>query len=91
VTDVKGLGDVPIRSDGTRTIYVKDIGAVEDSADIQAGYALVNGHETVYIPVTKRAEASTLSVVNLVKANLGKFQAVLPEGVKVSYVFDQSP
>jgi multidrug efflux pump subunit AcrB len=91
VTDVKSLGDVPIRSDGTRTVYIHDIGSVEDSADIQTGYALVDGHETVYIPVTKRADASTLSVVNLVKANLDKFQAALPPGVKVRYVFDQSP
>jgi multidrug efflux pump subunit AcrB len=91
VSDVGRLGDVPIRSDGTRTIYVHDIGKVEDSADIQFGYALVNGQRTVYIPVTKRADASTLTVVNLVKQNLAKFQSVLPPGVKVSYAFDQSP
>jgi len=91
VSDVGRLGDVPIRSDGTRTVYVRDIGKVEDAADIQFGYALVNGQRTVYIPVTKRADASTLTVVNLVKQNLGKFQSVLPPGVKVSYAFDQSP
>jgi multidrug efflux pump subunit AcrB len=45
----------------------------------------------VYIPVTKRADASTLSVVNLVKANLPKFQAAVPDDVTVSYEFDQSP
>jgi multidrug efflux pump subunit AcrB len=91
VGDIRGLGSVPIRSDGTRTIFIRDIGTVEDSSDIDTGYALANGHRTVYIPVTKRADASTLSVVNLVKENLPKFQSVLPEGVKVSYQFDQSP
>jgi multidrug efflux pump subunit AcrB len=91
VTDVTRLGEVPIRSDGTRTIFVRDIGTIADSADIEVGYALVNGRRTVYIPVTKRADASTLSVVNLVKQNIPKFQAVLPPGVKVSYEFDQSP
>ncbi len=91
VMDVRRLGDVPIRSDGTRTIFVRDIGTIADSADIEVGYALVNGRRTVYIPVTKRADASTLSVVNLVKQNIPKFQAVLPPGVKVSYEFDQSP
>jgi multidrug efflux pump subunit AcrB len=70
VTDVARLGDVPIRSDGTRTIFVRDIGTIADSADIEVGYALVNGRRTVYIPVTKRADASTLSVVNLVKQNI---------------------
>jgi multidrug efflux pump subunit AcrB len=91
VTDARTLSDVPIRSDGTRTIFVRDIGTVADSADIESGYALLNGRRTVYIPVTKRADASTLSVVSLVKENLPKFQAALPPGVKVSYEFDQSP
>jgi multidrug efflux pump subunit AcrB len=89
--DFKQLEAVPIRADGTRTVYVRDVGTVADSADTQVGYALVNGKRTVYIPVTKRADASTLSVVNLVKENLAKFQSVLPPGVKVSYQFDQSP
>src|SRR4029078_12608175 len=61
------------------------------AADIQTAFALVNGKRTVYMPVTKRADASTLSVVNLVKANLPEFQKVLPDNVKVSYEFDQSP
>jgi multidrug efflux pump subunit AcrB len=91
VANVQHLGDVPIRSDGTRTIFVRDIGTVADSSDIETGYALVDGRRTVYIPVTKRADASTLSVVNLVKQNIPKFQAALPPGVKVSYEFDQSP
>ena len=91
VTNVQRLGDVPIRSQGTRTIFIRDIGVAEDSSDIETGYALVNGRRTVYIPVTKRADASTLSVVSLVKESLPKFQAVLPPGVKVSYEFDQSP
>jgi multidrug efflux pump subunit AcrB len=91
VSDLRSLGDVPIRSDGTRTVFIRDIGKVEDASDIETGYAIVNGHRTVYISVTKRSDASTLSVVNLVKANLPKFQSVLPEGVKVSYEFDQSP
>src|SRR3984885_12983602 len=91
VTNVQRLGDVPIRSQGTRTIFIRDIGVAEDSSDIDTGYALVNGRRTVYIPVTKRADASTLTVVSLVKESLPKFQAVLPAGVKVSYEFDQSP
>jgi multidrug efflux pump subunit AcrB len=86
VTNVERLGDVPIRSQGTRTIFIRDIGFAEDSADIETGYALVNGRRTVYVPVTKHADASTLSVVSLVKESLPKFQAVVPAGV-----FDQSP
>ncbi|MDB5307342.1 MAG: mdtC 2 [Gemmataceae bacterium] len=64
---------------------------IEDASDIPTGYALVNGKRAVYILVTKRANASTLDVVRDVKANLPQMQAVLPEDIKVSFEFDQSP
>jgi multidrug efflux pump subunit AcrB len=84
------LEGVPIRA-GAPTVFLRDVASVEDGTDIATGYALVDGRRTVYIPVTKRADASTLEVVRLVKANLSRFQAVLPDDVKVGYQFDQSP
>jgi multidrug efflux pump subunit AcrB len=53
--------------------------------------ALVNGRRTVYMPVTKRSDASTLTVVDLVKANLPKFKAACPDDINVTFEFDQSP
>jgi multidrug efflux pump subunit AcrB len=50
----------------------------------------VNGRRAVYIPVTKRPDASTLSVVAEVRANLGRFQALVPDDITVSYELDQS-
>jgi multidrug efflux pump subunit AcrB len=91
VSDFKELNNIPIRSQGTRTIFIRDIGSVEDGADIQTGYALVDGHRTVYIPITKRADSSTLAVVQAIKTNLPRFQSVLPDDIQISYQFDQSP
>ena len=50
VGDFKDLNNIPIRSRGTQTIFIRVLGSVEDGADIQTGYALVDGHRTVYIP-----------------------------------------
>jgi multidrug efflux pump subunit AcrB len=91
VRNIKDLESVPIRTGTYPAVFVRDVADVVDGSDIVTSYALVNGRRTVYIPVTKRADASTLSVVSLVKQNLPKFQAVLPPDVKVSYEFDQSP
>jgi multidrug efflux pump subunit AcrB len=91
VRDIRDLEKVPIRSGMYPTVFLRDVATVVDGSDIVTAYALVNGRRTVYIPVTKRSDASTLSVVNLVKANLAKFQGVLPPDVQVSYEFDQSP
>jgi multidrug efflux pump subunit AcrB len=83
------LGKIPLRPGSN--VYLRHLGVIEDASDVQTGYALVNERRAVYILVTKRAEASTLSVVNEVRANLGKMQAVLPADIKVSFEFDQSP
>jgi multidrug efflux pump subunit AcrB len=91
VANIKDLESVPIRLGQYPTVFVRDVGQVTDGSDIVTSYALVNGRRTVYVPVTKRADASTLSVVSLVKENLPRFQGAVQEGITVSYEFDQSP
>src|SRR6266478_735533 len=91
VSNVKEIENLPIRTGSGPTVFLRDIGTIDDSSDIITGYAEVNGRRTVYIPVTKRADASTLSVVNEVKANLAQFQSAVPQDIKIDYEFDQSP
>ncbi|MDR3632544.1 MAG: efflux RND transporter permease subunit [Isosphaeraceae bacterium] len=88
---VQELETIPIRPGQDPTVYVRDVATVHDATDIPSGYALVNGRRAVYILVTKRADASTLSVVNNVRTALSSMQAVLPDDIKVSFEFDQSP
>jgi multidrug efflux pump subunit AcrB len=51
---------------------------------------LLNGKRTIYIPVTKRPDASTITVVNEVRQSIGRFQSLIPEDIKITYEFDQS-
>ncbi len=90
VTDIHDLDQLPIRTGAGPTVFLRDIGFVENSTDILTGYALFNGRRTVYIPVTKRADASTLAVVKAVKANIQRFQSVIPQDIKITFEFDQS-
>jgi multidrug efflux pump subunit AcrB len=90
VTNIDDLLELPIRTGAGPPVSIRDIGSVSDSADIPTAYALVNGRRAVYIPVTKRPNASTLSVVSEVKANLARFQALVPDDITVSYELDQS-
>ena len=89
VVDPQELRNVPLKLG--ENVYIRDVGTVTDATDIPVGYALVNGRKSVYLPVVKQASASTLTVVNAVKENLSRFQAVMPDDVKVSYEFDESP
>ena len=91
VRDVGELQTIPLRTGPKAPVYIQDVGYVRDTTDEPTGYALVNGRRSVYMLVTKRADASTLDVVDRVKAALPKMQTVLPPDVHVSYEFDQSP
>src|SRR5436309_7346810 len=67
------LGNIALRPG--ESVFLRDVATIEDGTDIPTGVALVNGKRAVYILVTKRANASTLDVVNAVKANLPKMKA----------------
>jgi multidrug efflux pump subunit AcrB len=90
VENIKELESVPITLGAGAAVYIRDIASVQLGADVTTSYALVNGKRSVYIPVTKRATASTWEVVNNVKAALPDMQAAIPEDIKVTYEFDQS-
>jgi len=84
------LANAPVRSGPGTPVYLRDIAVVENGTDIITAYAHVDGKRTVYIPVTKRSDASTVAVLDAVKAALPAFREVVPEGVDVRLEFDQS-
>ena len=90
VQQISDLLDIPLHGVSGASVYLRDVGSVADSSDILAGYALLNDKRTVYIPVTKRPDASTISVVNEVRQSIPRFQSLIPEDIKISYEFDQS-
>ena len=69
---------------------MSDVATVSDASDITVGYALINDKRSVYIPVVKTADASTMDVVNGLKSRLPEMKDLLPDDVNVSYEFDQS-
>ena len=92
--NLQELLNTPIRTGAGPAVYLRDIGTIQDSTDIVVGFAHVDGRRTVYIPVTKRADSSTLDVIGRVKAALPQMRAVaqaIAPDVKIEFVFDQSP
>ena len=89
--NLEELLDSPVRVGGAGpAIYLRDIATIENSTDIIVGYAHVDGKRTVYIPVTKRAEFSTLSLIRDIRAALPRMRSVVPEDVDIRLEFDQS-
>jgi len=90
VPNIQELMEIPVRTGAGPAVFLRDVGYVEDSSDILTSYALINGKRSVYIPVTKRADASTLAVVQTVTEELPRMRAAVPGDIDVNFVFDQS-
>ena len=90
IENLYDLQNAPLQMGNGPAVYVKDIATVSMGSDVTSSYALINGKRSVYIPVTKRADASTWDVVQRVKNALPDMQAAIPDDIKVSYEFDQS-
>jgi multidrug efflux pump subunit AcrB len=89
--DLSELSSAPIRTGSGTQVYFRDVGSVESGSDILTAYAHVNSKRTVYIPITKRADASTVAVMERVRQALPSFQKIVPEDVQVTVEFDQTP
>jgi multidrug efflux pump subunit AcrB len=68
--EVHALNDVPIRTDGQAVVFMRDLGEVKDSAQIQTNSVRINGRRQVYIPIYRQPGANTISIVNGIKAQL---------------------
>lgn len=87
---VDDFGQIPVVTEGHRTVFLRDIANIADGSDVTAGYALVNGNRSSYIPVVKTPDASTWDVVTRLKAKLPEMKSLLPDDIEVNYEFDQS-
>ena len=90
IKQIKDFEEIPLFKGSAQNLYLKDVATVEDAADITSSYALVNGRRSIYMPITKSADASTWEVVQNLKKAIPRFQSLLPPDVKLSYEFDQS-
>jgi multidrug efflux pump subunit AcrB len=91
VKRIDELGAISVGDGRTGPIFLRDLAVIEDTTDLQTGYALADGRRAIYILATKRSDASTLDVVRNIKAALPDMQKALPDDIKVSFEFDQSP
>ncbi len=87
---VDALNDLPIKQVGNTTIYIRDVAQVRDGFAVQQNIVRANGGRSSLITILKNGNASTLDVINRVKAALPGVQAGLPPELKIDTLFDQS-
>ena len=87
---VNELNDLPVKTQNGATIYMKDVAHVRDGFSPQTNAVLANGQRGVLMSIYKTGKASTLQIVDNLKAQLKYNESSYPEGLKVNQFFDQS-
>ena len=87
---VDALNDLPIKTVGGTTVYIRDVAHVRDGFSVQTNVVHADGKRGVLLSILKAGSASTLDVVKGVRDALPGIQAALPPDMHVELMFDQS-
>ena len=87
---IEDLNNIPIRVVSGATVFVKDIGQVRDGSLVQQNIVRESGRRSVLLSIIKNGNASTVDVVNQVKAALDVARKSAPPGLEIKELFDQS-
>lgn len=81
---------IPIRAVGPQVITIGDVAEVKDAFTDQTNIVRVNGKRATYLNIMKKADASTLSVVDLTRQAIPLIKATAPPDLNLKLDFDQS-
>jgi multidrug efflux pump subunit AcrB len=87
---VAELNDLPIKVVGESTIYLRDVAFVRDGYAPQTNIVRRNGQRGTLLTVLKNGAASTISVVDGVRAMLPRLATTLPPELEMTPLADQS-
>ncbi len=89
-TKVAEFNQLPIKVSNGIPVFLGDVAPVSDTHQPQTNVVRIDGRPATFLLVIKHAAASTLSVVDAVRARIPEILAVAPKGLKVALTFDQS-
>jgi CzcA family heavy metal efflux pump len=87
---VAALNDVPIKQVNGATVYIRDVAHVRDGFAVQTNVVRQDRNPSALLTILKNGGASTLDIVNQIKALLPGMRAAAPAGLEMTELFDQS-
>ena len=90
VTDAKALNEVPLKTEGEKSVFVSDVGKAVDGSALQYNIVRVDGQRSVYVAVQKQGgNTNTIAVVDGIR-NAIKNLRDIPSQLRTFVTFDQS-
>lgn len=87
---VNEMSDIPVKLVDNAMVLLKDVATVRDGTAVQTNIVNENGARAVLENIIKLGGASTIDVVNGIKKALPNVESILPEGVQLRVLNDQS-
>ena len=88
--DIKDINAIPLKTVGTSSVTVADVGHAEDAAQIQNNVVRIDGQPSVYLPVLKQGgDSNTIAIVDGIKTVISHLLDT-PKELVTQVVFDQS-
>ncbi|WP_048861512.1 efflux RND transporter permease subunit, partial [Acidisphaera rubrifaciens] len=87
---IAALNLLPIKQVGMTTVYLRDVATVSDGFAPQTNVVRQNGQRGVLVSILKAGDASTIDVVDGVRAMLPRVLQTLPPSLRVGAFADQS-
>ena len=87
---IDNINAFPVAQVAGKTIFMRDIAHVHDGFQVQTNSVAVDGKPGALITIRKTGGVSTLAVIDGVRAALGDIRKVMPSGVTIKPLFDQS-
>lgn len=84
------LNNIPVRTINGATTFLREVAHVRDGFSPQINIVRQDGQRGLLLTALKNGGASTLDVVNALKEKLPSLLPLLPEGVEVKLLADQS-
>jgi multidrug efflux pump subunit AcrB len=84
------INDFPVKEVGGRVVFVHDVAHVHDGFQIQTNSVSVDGQPGALMTVRKTGGVSTLAVIDGVREALPDIKRLMPKGVNINAIFDQS-
>jgi multidrug efflux pump subunit AcrB len=87
---IAAISDFPVKEVGGRVVFVRDVAHVHDGFQIQTNSVSVDGKPGALMTVRKTGGVSTLAVIDGVREALPDIKRLMPKGVDIKAIFDQS-
>jgi len=88
--NIEDFNNIPVKRDGNSFVFLRDVADVQLAGPPQTNSVIVDGKQAVIIVVMKSGEASTLDVVDGIRATLPRIKEIVPSHVDVRIITDAS-